>query len=215
MHSDVFEIPRLREMARHAVPYLVESTLIPLGLFYSALWLSGIWVALGTAIAWSYGAILRRLLRGERLPGLLVLGALGLTVRTATALATGSVFIYFLQPSLTTIVVAMAFLLSVAARQPLAERLAKDFCPLPDHFFLRPAIRSLFGRITLLWALVQLANAGGAIWLLLQAPVSAYVISRTALSWVLTVTGVVVSTLHFKHTLRRHGIAWRTVPLAR
>jgi len=34
-----FEIPRLRTLARHAVPYLVEATFVPLAIFYVSLWL--------------------------------------------------------------------------------------------------------------------------------------------------------------------------------
>lgn len=215
MEPAPFEIPSLRALARHAAPHLIESTLIPLVLFYTALSLIGIGAALGTAIVWSYGAVLRRVMRRQRLPGLLVLGALGLTVRTLTVLSTGSVFIYFLQPSLTTIVVAMVFLASVAAHRPLAERLARDFCPMPDAFVRHPAIRRLFGRITLLWAFIQLANAGMAIWLLVNQSVGGYLVSRTALSWVLTAGGIALSTVHFKRTLRRHGFAWRTVPVDR
>jgi hypothetical protein len=213
MEPSIFEMPRFRAMARHALPRLVEATLIPLALFYGALWLVGIWGALATALLWSYGAIARRAIKGERIPGLLVLGAIGLTTRTAMAIATGSAFVYFLQPSLTTFGVAFAFLLSAAGRRPLAERLAADFCPLPDHWITRPVIRRLFVRITLLWALVQFANAAGAIWLLVSQPVDTYVISRTAWSWALTVFGIAASTVHFKRTLRRHGIAWKVAPV--
>ena len=120
------ELPQLRTMARHALPHLFEATLIPLALFYVALWYSGVWVALFAALSWSYLAIVRRILIGQRIPGLLVLGAVGLTVRTVVAMASGSVFVYFLQPSLTTVAVGGAFLLSVPAGRPLAQRLSAD-----------------------------------------------------------------------------------------
>src|SRR2546427_5907120 len=107
------EIPRLRTMARHAVPHLVEATFIPLALFYVFLWTAGVWGALIAALCWSYLALVRRMVTGRRIPGILVLGALGITARTIAAFASGSVFVYFLQPSLTTVVVAGAVLLSV------------------------------------------------------------------------------------------------------
>jgi hypothetical protein len=110
-----FELPRLRSLARHAIPHLIEATLIPLALFYGFLWIVGVWGALFAALGWSYAAILRRVVLRQSIPGLLVLGALGLTARTAVAFASGSVFIYFLQPTLTTVVIAGAFLLSVPA----------------------------------------------------------------------------------------------------
>src|SRR5439155_24302685 len=107
------EIPRLRTMARHAAPHIVEATVIPLVLFYAFLWTAGVWGALGAAFVWSWFAIGRRALTGQRIPGILVLGALGITARTIVAFASGSVFVYFLQPSLTTLAVAAAFLISV------------------------------------------------------------------------------------------------------
>src|SRR6266576_3168841 len=56
-----FQIPRLRTLASHALPAMIESSFIPLGLFYLAMWAAGLWVALIVALLWSYGAILRRL----------------------------------------------------------------------------------------------------------------------------------------------------------
>src|SRR4051812_29339722 len=135
------EIPRLRTMARHAFPHLLEATFIPLILFYTFLWTAGVWGALVAALVWSYAAIIRRAVTGQRIPGILVLGTLGITARTIAAFASGSVFIYFLQPSLTTVVVAGAFLLSVPAGRPLAERLAHDFVPLDPEIIALPSVR--------------------------------------------------------------------------
>ena len=39
-------LPRLRTLARHSLPHVVEGTLIPLTLFYSVLAMAGIWGAL-------------------------------------------------------------------------------------------------------------------------------------------------------------------------
>src|SRR4051794_15054022 len=100
------EIPRLRTMARHALPHLIEATFIPLVLFYTFLWTAGVWGALVAALVWSYTAILRRAVIGQRTPGIPVLGTLGITARTIAAFASGSTFICFLQPRLTTVAIA-------------------------------------------------------------------------------------------------------------
>jgi intracellular septation protein A len=197
-----FEIPRVRTLARHALPRVIESTIIPVGLFYVFLRVAGVWGAVIAGLGWSYAAIARRLLRGDRVPGLLVLAALGMTVRTAIAAASGSVFLYFLQPSLVTVVVAVAFLLSVPAGKPLAERLAHDFCPLPASLMDRPAIKQVFVRITLLWAFVNLVNATVTIWLLLTTPVAVYVAAKTLVSLAVTAAGIAVSVLWFKRATR-------------
>ena len=217
MHHPPLEIPRLRALARHALPNLVEASLVPLAVFYAALWLVGVWGGLFAALAWSYTAIARRVVTGRPVPGLLVLGVVGITARTIVAALSGSVFVYFLQPTLTTVLIAAIFLVSVPAGRPLAERLAGDFCPLPDTFVGSPPVRRFFARITLLWAFVQLTNAAVSIWLLVTQPISTYVVARTATSWVLTAAAVVVSTLYFRRSMRRHGITvhWRGAPAAR
>src|SRR5438067_8351944 len=124
------EIPRLRTMARHAVPHLIEATFIPLVLFYTFLWTAGVWGALIAALAWSWCAIIRRVVTGQRIPGILVLGTLGITARTVAAFASGSVFVYFLLPSLTTIDIARASLVSVTDGRRLAVRLTDASVPL-------------------------------------------------------------------------------------
>lgn len=216
MQHQPLEIPRLRAMARHALPNLVEGSLIPLVVFYGALWLVGIWGGLAAALAWSYAAIARRLVTRTPVPGLLLLGAAGLTARTVVAVASGSVFIYFLQPTLTTVLIAGVFLASVPAGRPLAERLAGDFCPLPESFTGSAPVRRFFARITVLWALVQLTNAAFSIWLLLTQPVGTYYVAKTAGSWALTGGAIAASTLYFKWSMRRHGITihWRSAPRA-
>ena len=201
-----FEMPRLRTLAVHAIPRVIESTVIPVALFYLFLQVAGVWGAVIAGLGYSYLAILRRLLKGERVPGLLVLAALGMTVRTAIAAASGSVFLYFLQPSLLTAAIAGAFLLSVPAGRPLAERLAHDFCPLPKALVDRPHIKQVFVRITLLWAFVQLVNAGVTIWLLLSTPVAVYVAAKTGVSLFVTGLGIAVSVVWFKRAVRPHMV---------
>ena len=216
MHHPPLELPRLRAMARHALPNLIEASLIPLAVFYGALWLVGVWGGLIAALAWSYTAVIRRLVTRTPVPGLLLLGVVGITARTVVALVSGSVFVYFLQPTLTTVLIGAVFLLSVPAGRPLAERLAGDFCPLPATFMGSPPVRRFFARITVLWALVQLTNVAVSIWLLATQSVETYVFARTLLSWVLTGSAILASTLYFKRSMRRHGITvhWRAAPRA-
>lgn len=202
----LFELPRLRDLLRRAAPQAFEATLIPLALFYGALKLLGPTGAICAALGWNYVALARRLVRRDKLPGLLILTSLALTARSLLALASGaSLFVYFLQPSLATAMVGGAFLLSVPLGRPLAERLAHDFVPLPAAFLKRPRIRQLFVHISLLWALLQLANAAGTIALLLNVPIATYLVAKTGLSSGLTVGGVVVSFWWFRRGLHRHN----------
>jgi len=194
-------------MARHALPHLVEATFIPLILFYAFLWTAGVWGALVAALVWSYTAVIRRAVTGKRIPGILVLGTIGITARTIAAFASGSTFIYFLQPSLTTVVIAGAFLLSVPAGRPLAERLAHDFVPLEPEVLCLPGVQRVFIRITLLWAFVNLANAAVSIALLMSQDVGTFVALKTIGGMVLVGAAVGASTIWFKQALRNHNIS--------
>ncbi|HZD74924.1 MAG TPA: VC0807 family protein [Actinomycetota bacterium] len=197
MHTP-FPIPRITALARHATPHVLEATLIPLALFYGGLRLLGLWGALLAALIWSYTSLLRRLLTRRRVPGMLVLGIIGLTARTALALATGSAFLYFLQPTLGTGLVASVFIGSVALGRPLAMRLATDFLPLPDALLANRGVRRFFLRISLLWAGVFLANAGISLWLLVSQSLATFLWTRTVTSLVLTAAAVTISTLAFR-----------------
>jgi len=199
-------------MARHALPHLIEATFIPLILFYAFLWTAGVWGALIAALAWSWTAIIRRAVTGQRIPGILVLGTVGITARTIAAFASGSVFIYFLQPSLTTVVVAGAFLLSVPAGRPLAERLAHDFVPLDPEVLHLPSVKKVFIRITLLWAFVNLANAIVSIALLMSQDVGTFVAAKTIGGMLLVGVAIAMSTIWFKQALRDHNISVVSAP---
>lgn len=202
-----FHIPNLRTMARNAVPHLIEGTLVPLGLFYVAMWLIGIWGAIALSLAWSWGAIAFRIATRRRVPGLLIMGALGLTARSLLSYFSGSVFLYFLQPTLGTVVVAAAFLLSAPAGRPMAALLAHDFLPMPKWFAAQPAIHRFFLRITLLWGGIQLANAGIALWLLLSQTVTVYLAAKTAASLVIMGAAVAISSLWFRRLVDRHDLS--------
>src|SRR6266404_2250687 len=96
--SNTHHLPSLRAIARHALPNLVEATLVPTALFYLGWFTLGRWAAFAAALVWAYAMLARRMTRRQRVPGLLLLALLGLTVRTVAALATGSTFVYFVQP---------------------------------------------------------------------------------------------------------------------
>jgi hypothetical protein len=201
MPTHTLETPRLRSLARQGLPAIIEGTIMPLAIFYAALWGLGMWGALIAALTWSYFAIARRIVTKQPIPGLVLLSALALTFRTVLALATGSVFVYFLQPSLATALLGFAFLASMSTDQPLIQRLARDFLPVSPDFFTNPFVRHFFMRISLLWAMVMLANAGVTTWMLFQLPVSLFVVSKTVASVVMTGVAIAYSVIWFRRLL--------------
>lgn len=200
-HHHVFELPRLTAMLWHALPRFVEGVIAPVAVFYAAFALLGLNGGLIAAVAWVYGGILWRMARGHGVPGMLMLAAVGVTVRAALAAATHSAVVYFLQPTLGTLLVSMAFLASVPLRRPLAQKLATDMVPMPEAFLRHERVRQFFLRISLLWALVFLVNASISLWMLFHESIGTYLWVRTSLVAALGAAAVAVSVLGFRRCL--------------
>jgi len=183
----------LRAVARRLGPQLVEATLIPSALFFASALLFGIWAAFMAALVWSYAAVIRRVVSGRRIPALLVLSTVGLSVRTLVALGSGSTFVYFFQPVVGTTVVGAVFLVSALAGRPLIARFAHDFCALTPDISGRPGVVSLYRRLTYLWASVNFLAAATTFVLLRLLPITAFVALRPMAMWAITATGIVIT----------------------
>ncbi len=202
-----FEIPRLTALARHALPRVIESMVAPVVVFYAGLFALGLDGALVTAVTWVYGGIVVRLIRRRPVPGTMLLAALGVTARAAMAAVTGSAVVYFLQPTLGTMLVAMAFLGSVPLRRPLAAKVATDLVPLPDAFLAHHRVYRFFLRISLLWALVFTLNTGLSLWLLFSQSIATFLWIRTVAVALLGATAVVISVWSFRRCARRVALS--------
>jgi hypothetical protein len=197
-----FELPRLTCMLRHALPRFVEGVIAPVAVFYAAFALLGLNGGLVAAVGWVYGGIAWRYWRGHGVPTLMLLAAMGVTVRAVLAGITGSPVVYFLQPTLGTLLVGMAFLASVPLGRPLAQKLATDMVPMPEAFLEHARVRRFFLRISLLWSLVFLANAVISLWMLFHESIGVYLWVRTSVVALLGAAAVGVSVLGFKRCLR-------------
>jgi hypothetical protein len=202
---DRVTIPPLLTLGREMIPQIVEGVLAPLGLFVVALHFAGVWVAMLVALGFSGVMIGRRLMLRRRVPGLMIVGALMLLARSVAALATGSVFIYFVGPVFGAALVATAFLLSIAFGQPLAQRFASDFCTIPSHVFRDVRVHAFFQRCSLMWAIVGIANTIVTLGLLISLPVATFVILKTAFSFAITVAAIGVSAHWFRRSMIRDG----------
>ena len=185
---------------------MIEGKLVPLVLFLSFLELSGMTWALITALGWSVAVIVYRLSTGSTVPGLVILSAIGLSARTALALATGSTVVYFLQPTISTALVGFAFLFSVPMGRPLAERLAKDFCPFDPDTESHPMLRLFFLRLSLLWAITSLLNASLTLWLLFTQDVTTFVVIKSFLGPTFTAATLLIAAGWFQLRMRREGM---------
>ena len=202
-------LPAFGSLLRQGARHLLESTVVPLGLFYLLLTLVSFDGGLIAALAWSVLALVRRAVLRRPLPAVLLLTTGLLVARTVLGLATGSAFLYFLQPTLQNFVVAFVILASVPWRRPLIAKLADDFCAFPSAFSGHPRVRLVFRQLSLLWALVFLTNGCTTLWMLARQTVGDYLVVSTAGSWSVIGVAIVLSLLWFRRALRGEGIALR------
>lgn len=203
----------VRAVGERLVPTIIEATVIPTVLFYVVLASTrDLAVALLTGLAWSYGAVLRRLVRRREVPALLILTSLGVTVRTIVFLFSGNAFVYFAQPILGTVVTSLVFGISVLVGRPLIARFAGDFCTLSAEVSSRPAIGRLFRRLTVLWAVVNFTSAVVSALLLMTLPAGAFVGSRTVAMWAITSSGVVATIWESVRVVRNEGLVTAVGP---
>ena len=200
-------LPSLRAVARHAVPNVVEATLIPSALLYTAIAVTGsVWPGAIAALMWGMFRVAARRVKGSRVPGILVLAVIGLLMRTTVAFISGSTFVYFLQPIVTTFVVSALFLVSLRHDRPMVARLAQDFCPLTPEITSRPRVKHLFRRLTLLWCGVNAVNGLVALWLLTHVDPQTYVASKTGAAALVTYSAVAVTIACAIRVTTREGL---------
>jgi intracellular septation protein A len=203
--GSVLHMPSPRSALRHAAPVLLESVVIPLIAYYCALMIAGFRGALIGALAWSYVLVVRRIVRRERVSTMLLLGTVLVTLRTAISFATGSVFLYFIQPT-----VASGILLgSALLGRPFTQRFTHDFCPLSPEFLARPSTRRFFVRVSFLWAATMFLNGAVVLAMLLRASSSAFAIERSAVTLSLTLCAVYLSIMWFTRAMKSDGITVR------
>lgn len=200
------ERPGLLTIVKRVALSLLIACLVPAALFCSVTVAAGVWPAILAALAWSYGAIAWRAVTRRRTSGLLILTAIVMTGRTVVALVADSTFLYFLQPIISDGVVATAFLLSLASARPLVARLAGDFYPMDHELHLRPRIRALFWRLTLLWALLCLGKAAATLWMLLALDVETFVLVRDASLQTVNVVAVAGTIALAVRVARKEGL---------
>ncbi len=205
-------LPPLLTLVRHAGRSLLESAIVPLGLFWVLFTHSGLDAGLWGALGWSAFAVGVRLARRQRLPAILLLTTGLLVVRTAIGLATGSAFLYFLQPTAQNFVFALALLVTIGLDRPLLAKLADDFCAFPADLSGHPQMRRFFRRVSLLWAAVFITNGALTLAVLATQTVGNYLLVSTAGSYSLVAAGIGLSLWWFRRALSRHGIRLRLSP---
>jgi intracellular septation protein A len=208
-HRITVHLPPVGSLLRHAGVPLLESTLIPLALFWVLFTQAGFDAGLYGALGWSGLAIGRRLVLRRRIPVVLLMSTMLLVVRTVVGLWTGSAFLYFLQPTVQNFVFALALLVTLGFERPLLAKLADDFCPFPEALTGHPRIKRFFKRVSLLWACVFLVNGATTLTVLATQTVGNYLMVSTAGSYSMVALGIALSLWWFRRSLAGEGIRLR------
>jgi hypothetical protein len=206
--STLSKRPVLLAVARRGFPNLVEATIIPAILFLVIVTTLGAGPAMVAVLVWGYGAVLRRVLRGDSIPTILLLATLGLTVKSVVGLMSGSTFAYFLQPIATTIALAGVFLGSVVIGRPVIARLAHDFCPIAPEVASRPGVVQLFVGLTVLWSGVHLLTAAATLGMLLSMSVPMFVALKTITCLGITIAAIVITVVWSLRTARHEHLVF-------
>jgi hypothetical protein len=182
------------------------ANVIPAALFYLCLRVGNVWAALIAALVWCYGAMAWR--AGTRRPasGLLLLTVVGLTAKTALAFASGSTFLYFLQPVISDGVIALLFMLSLMTARPIVARLAADFYPMTAEVAGRPRIQRLFWHLTLFWAVLCLIKSAITLWLLESLPTVTFVAVKSIGILIVVLLGTVATVYTAFRVARSEGL---------
>lgn len=208
-HPLTVDLPCWRSLARQGGRTLLENTLAPLVVFYVALVTLGHTWAFVSALALCYLTVAVRLVLRKGVPAMLLLGVVLMTARAAIALATGSIFLYFLQPSLGNFAIGALFLTTVALGRPLVARLAREFCGIPDEVVTHHRLRTFFRQVSLIWAGVFCVNGAVAIWMLVSVPIGQYIVFSTSSSTGVILLGIGTSLWLFRRSMRRAGMQIR------
>ncbi|HET7385455.1 MAG TPA: VC0807 family protein [Nocardioidaceae bacterium] len=194
-------LPKPLALGKSILLHLGESVIVPLGLFYGLVTIFGLGAAMLAALVWASAAIVARVVRGQR-PPLLLLAATAMSLlQVGITYAANSATAYFLQPTVATFIMAAAMLATLSWERPLIQRLAHDFCPLPDHVTGSSHVRLLFRRLSVLWGAVLLANAGTTLGLLLTMSTTWSVPVAAAASIPAFGLGLLLSALWFRRSL--------------
>lgn len=196
-------------VARRGGPKVLEASIVPAVLFLGCLTWGSLGLAYASALVWTYGCLLRRVATGRRVSGVLVLASVGVTVRTALAVASGSSFVYFLQPIIGTVVTGGVFLASLVVGRPLIAKLAHDFWPITAEQAERPGVVALMRGLTVLWAGVNLATATTTFVLLSTLPMTAFVAAKQASGLAITCTAIVVTVIWSHRVAVAEGVLSR------
>jgi hypothetical protein len=206
------EVPRPWRMLRTAIWNLNEAAGVPLVVYLLANWLAGRAVGLLSGLTTVLIVIAVHKIRTGTVPGLLMISGTMLAIQTVLALATGQVWIYFLQVPVAKLGLGLVFARSARTSQPLVARLATEVVAFRHPASHHPGLHRYFQRATWLWAGIFLLLAVGLAVFVATQPLSMFLLLSSTITPGLIVIGAGVSALWFFSVIRRLGLKLQFAP---
>ena len=146
-------------------------------------------------------------LRRQTIPAVLVLAMFGLTIKTLVGVVSGSTFAYFVQPVTTTVAVGTSSSVrcsSAVRSSPASRTTSADLA----RSRVAASVVRLFAGLTVLWATVQLVNAGATLGMLFSMPTTLFVVLKPAASLLVSTTAVVITVCWALRTAHREELVF-------
>lgn len=200
------ELPRPWRLALTAGWNLGESLGLPVAGYLAGSALGGQAAGMLTATGVVWLAVAARKVVTHRIPGLVAISALVLTLQTALVVATGSTLVFLLQFPLANLALCVLFARTARRQEPLVAQLAAQVVGLRQPASRHPGLDRFFRDATWLWAAIFAATAAGLAAALAVATASVVLLLATAVTAGGAGGGTVLSALWFIRVLRRSGL---------
>lgn len=178
-------------LARHAVPHLLEASLGPTACFLTGRALWGIDGALALALGWTAVCMGLRHIRGRRCSGLLLIGMTTLVLRAGLSLAMHSERAYLIAPAVVTIAMGLIYVASAFTPTPLLTRVIGDLVPARWIDPARPRTARLCRVASAVWGFEQIVCAAISLAMILRVSATTYLMVHQLVSW--SIAGLVLA----------------------
>jgi hypothetical protein len=203
--TEHLELPHPLRLLRSTAWSMAESVGLPFGTYVAVTDLVSPDAGLlaGTAVVWLL-IVARKIISGS-VTSLLMISAVILTIQTAVAISTGSMWMFLLQFPIANLAMCVVFARTAPTRKPLVAQLAADvvsFKPGVHH----AGLHRFFQGATWFWAGLFLLLTLGMAVMMVTEPFRLFMLLSTLVTIGLTLFGAGVCVLWFLAVIRRLGL---------
>jgi hypothetical protein len=206
--TEHLELPHPLKLLRTTAWSMAESVGLPFGTYIAVTDLVSPDAGLlaGTAVVWLL-IVARRIVSGS-VTSLLMISAVILTIQTAIAISTGSMWMFLLQFPVANLAMCVVFARTAPTRKPLVAQLAEDVVSLKPGFY-HVGLHRFFQGATWFWAGLFLVLTLGMAVMMVTEPYKLFMLLSTVVTIGLTLLGTGICALWFFAVIRRHGLHLR------